>query len=815
MLQPGQRSPSLRHRIELGFEAWGHIVVRHARLVLLLCALATAASVSQLPQLRADNSFESFLREDDPTLTLYNEFRERFDRDDRIVVALEAASVYDLGVLERLRALHRDLATQIPHVEEVTSLVNARSTWGRGDELVVEDLLETWPRNPSDLEKLRERVESTPLYRNLLVSADGGFAALVLKPNTFSSFADSAGDLGGFDDPLPGKLVSPQPSYLSDAETVELVHALREVVARHQSAERPLYMVGGPLMNVTLTEVMGRDVSVFMGLAIVATSLMLALLFRRVSGVVLPLVVILSALLTTLGLMPVLDIPFSVTLQILPAFLVAVGICDAVHLLVLTYRRLAAGDSRPDAIAAALRHSGLAILMTSLTTAAGLLSFALAEMRPVHHLGIVAPIGVTLAFAYSVTLLPALLALVPIKPRSAPEARAGGRLTDRALVRVGDFATSHPAPIFAVTALLLALCFAGMTRLHFSHDALRWFPPDDPLRVASEMIDSRLEGVSTLEFVIDSGSDFGLQNPETLGRIDSAAAWAREQRQNGIGVASAISIVDIVKETHRALNENRQSHYAIPKSRPLLAQEMLLFEQSGSDDLNDVTDGRFREARVTLRVPWVDAMDYPAFIAGITEGVRARLGPEMGLYVTGMAEIFSRSFRALILSLTRSYAIALLVIVPLMVLLIGSVKRGLVAMIPNLIPVLATLGLMGWLGIPLDASTLLIGAIIIGLAVDDTIHFMHKFNRYYEDLGDTKAAVRETLLTTGSALLFTTLSLGIGFGVLTFAYMTNARDFGLLALFAMLVAFAADVVLGPALLLMVTRRSPPAAGQAG
>jgi predicted RND superfamily exporter protein len=133
-------------------------------------------------------------------------------------------------------------------------------------------------------------------------------------------------------------------------------------------------------------------------------------------------------------------------------------------------------------------------------------------------------------------------------------------------------------------------------------------------------------------------------------------------------------------------------------------------------------------------------------------------------------------------------------------------------MIPNVIPVLLTLGLMGWLGMPLDASTLLVGAIIIGLAVDDTIHFMHKFNRYFEDLGDARAAVRETLLTTGSALLFTTLSLGVGFGVLTFAYMTNARDFGLLALFAISVAFLADVLLGPALMLWVTRPRRPATG---
>jgi predicted RND superfamily exporter protein len=809
------RSPSLRHRIELGFEAWGRLVVRRARLVVLVSLLASAAAVSQLPHLRADNSIESFLLEDDPALERYDEFRERFDRDDRIVVALDPAdSVYDLAFLERLRALHRDLEASLPHVAEVTSLVNARSTWGRGDELVVEDLLEQWPRNDADLERIRARVEETPLYRNLLVSADGGFTTVVIEPSTFSSSADSAPELGGFGDESEGTSGNGGGQgrpYLSDAETAELVHALRSVVDRHRSEDLPLYVVGGPFMNVALTEHLTHDVSVFMSLSILATAGMLALLFRRASGVILPLVVILTALVNTLGLVALLDVPFSMTLQILPAFLVAVGICDSVHLLVITYRRLALGDTIEDAIAFSLRHSGLAILMTSLTTAGSLLSFLVAELRPVHYLGLVAPLGVMLAFAYAVSLLPALLALFPVKALSRPESRPGGRLSDRVLTRLGDFATGHPYPVLGVTGLLLVLAGAGIAQLHFGHDALRWFPPDDPLRRSSEAIDAHIEGVSTLEFVIDTGRDFGLYEPEALEHIDAGVEWARHHRDDGLAVASAISIVDIVKETHRALNENRQAYYAIPAERDLLAQELLLFEQSGSDDLEEVTDGRFRLARLTLRVPWVDAMVYPAFIGRIEQGLRERFGPRLDFSVTGTAEIFSRSFRALILSLGRSYAVALAVIVPLMVLLIGSLERGLVAMVPNLVPVALTLGLMGWLGIPLDASTLLIGAIIIGLAVDDTIHFMHKFSRYLEDLGDPRAAVHETLLTTGSALLFTSLALGVGFGVLLFAYMANAQEFGLLALFALGVAFAADIVLGPALMLLVTRRRPPPA----
>ncbi len=802
----GQLPPrSLRHRIERGFGAWGRGVAGHARLAILLCALVAAAFGSFLPNLRSDNTMESFLREGDASLARYDEFRDRFGRDDRIVLGVDPPEVFDLAFLERLRALHEDLEAELPYVQEVTSLWNARSTLGRGDELVVGELLADWPNGEENLAHLRRRVFDTPLYRNLLISADGGFTTVVIEPDTYSSVSDSGADLGGFGDARPGS-GREKPAYLSDPEARKLVHALRAVLERHRAPDFPIYALGGPLMNVTLNERIEHDVAVFMSLSVLVIAAILAVLFRRASGVLLPLLVVIVTLMCTLGAMALIDIPFSVTLQILPAFLVAVGVCDSVHLLVLFYRRLAAGETRADAIAFSLGHSGLPILMTSLTTAGGLLSFLFADLRPVYHLGIAASFGVMLAWAFNVTLLPALLAVLPIKPRSRAEALAGGRLADRVLVRIGDAASRRPWTVVAATALILAVGLVGAARVRFGHDAMRWFPADDPLRVASDVIDKRLGGVTTLEFEIDSGRDFGLHDPGVLRRLDAAAEWVRGYQMDSLRVASAISIVDIVKETHRALNENRQSHYAIPAQRPLVAQEMLLFEQSGSDDLQDVTDGSFRLARLTLRVPWVDAMVYPEFIWGISERFRGILGPELPFTVTGMAELLTRAFRALILSLGRSYAVALAVIVPLMMFLIGSVSRGLVAMIPNLIPVFLTLGLMGWLGIPLDASTLLIGAIVIGLAVDDTIHFVHKFNRYLEDLGDPRAAVRETLLTTGSALLFTSLALGAGFAVLLLAYMENSWEFGMLCLFAISTAFAADVVLGPALMVLVTRR---------
>ena len=280
---------------------------------------------------------------------------------------------------------------------------------------------------------------------------------------------------------------------------------------------------------------------------------------------------------------------------------------------------------------------------------------------------------------------------------------------------------------------------------------------------------------------------------------------------DGERVSQATSIVDVVKEIHQALNANAPEAYVLPDDRQLIAQELLLFENSGTDDLEDVTDSLFETARLSVRTPWVDAIVYPDFVEVVREEFARILGPDLPFELTGGATIFSSLFKAVSVSMSRSYVMALAIITPLLVLLVGSLSRGLLAMVPNLIPIYLTLALMGWLDIPLDMSTLLIGGIVLGVAVDDTIHFMHKFNRYYQDCGDPAEAVRRTLETTGTALLFTSIVLCTGFAVFTTTHMVNTTWFGLLTAFATAVAFLADVVVAPALMMLVSPKRAPEA----
>jgi predicted RND superfamily exporter protein len=797
-----------RSRIEKGFERWGYFVCRNRWSALATSVLATVWLISFVPGLTVDNSTDSMLLPGDPAVVVYNDFRDQFGRDDQVLIAIEAPELFSFEFLERLRELHEAIEAEVPYVEEVDSLLNARVTRGEEHQLVVEELLEQWPQTTGDLEQIRDYVMSNPLYLNAFVSADERMTIISVKPDTYAS-PDDAGDAWtGFESEEGGDASTAE--YLTDAQGDELIADLYRVIDRFEAPDFKLHMAGALVMTYRINQGMTRDLSIFMPATLALMCVVLALLFRRVGGVVLPILVVVLSVVATLGVMVAIGIPGSTGVQILPIFLLTVGVCDAVHILAIVYRLRMNGESKADSIAHALGHSGLAVLMTSLTTAVGMGSFVTAEMASVMELGIIAPIGVGLAFVYTMVLLPALIAVFPL-PRPRMGQIGKGRFPmEGLLVGAGTFAARSPFRILLPASLLTVLAVLGALQTTFTHNGLIWFPEDDRVRTDFTAIDEKLGGSISLEVVIDSQEPGGLYDPNLLEKIEEIR-WGIENLANDpIVIGKATSILDVVRETHQALNENRPEMRRIPETREAVAQELLLFENSGSDATEELVDSEFQLARLNLRVPFCDALVFPAFLAQVEQLIEDRLGDRADFKLTGLMMLLAQIFDSMIRSMMRSYAFALIVITPLMMLLLGSFRRGLVSMIPNLMPVVAVLGVMGWLGAPLDSTTIVVGAMVIGIAVDDTIHFMHKFHRYFEETGDLEAAVAETMRTTGSALLFTSMVLVAGFSVFGLSEMGNIRVFGLLSAFAAAVAFLADLLVAPALLAAVERfRSRP------
>ncbi len=796
----------MRQRIDQLLSAWGHFAFRHARTILVGALLVVGALSSQLPRLTLETSTEEFLKANNPTRIAYDEFRNQFGRDDLIVLAIRTETVFDRDFLARLRTIHEDIENDVPNLEEVSSLVNARNTRGEGDRLIVGDLLEEMPETDAELAEIERLVRANPMYPNLLISEDARFATILIRTNAFSSLGDDFDELGGFDDDSSAaETAEPAPrAFITPAENADIVDAIESVIERHDGNGIEIFLSGTPPMIEAMQDAITRDMLLFTSLAIGIIILALGVLFRRLAGVVLPVVTVIFSVITTLAIMVLLDVAITVPTQILPSFLLAVGVGYSVHILAIFYQQRRTGADVESAVVFALGHSGLAILMTSLTTAGGLLSFSVAELAPIAEFGIFAPLGVLIALVFTLVLLPALLAVCPMRPESNTDSR-GGSASQRLLMRTGEFANAHAPSITLLTAAVIAISVMGALQIEFAHDPISWFPEDNRFRIANDVVNDELRGAMFLEVLVDSGRDNGIQDPELLHRLDEIRQYGEALLVEEVQVGKIVSIIDVVKETNRALNENMDEFYRIPDDPLLVAQELLLFENSGSDDLEDLVDSGFSMARMTLKVSMADAIQYQAFIEHIDRKFSKILGGTAELSFTGIMKIVGDTINAVIISMAKTYVVAFAIITPLMVILIGRVRIGLVAMIPNLTPIIITLGLMGWTGIPLDAFTLLVGSIAIGLAVDDTIHFMHHFRHYFEKTGSVSQGISETLRSTGQALLYTSLVLSSGFFIYMLASMQNLFYFGLLTGLTILLAFLCDVILAPALITLSMR----------
>jgi predicted RND superfamily exporter protein len=347
------------------------------------------------------------------------------------------------------------------------------------------------------------------------------------------------------------------------------------------------------------------------------------------------------------------------------------------------------------------------------------------------------------------------------------------------------------------------------TQVRFSSNPMEYLPEGHEFRTAMDYVDERLGGALTLELVVDTGRENGLHEPDVLNRMEKVRQRVDVYRDEGLAVRRTSSLLDVVKETHQALNENRSEFYAIPQDRRLVAQELLLFENSGNDELEKLVDSQFSIARLTVRNIWLDGFELEGLVNRAARELPEIMGDAGEITITGMSAVITGTVRATIRSLTRSYTLALILITPLMMLLIGSLRSGLVSMVPNLIPIAMTLGLMTLMDITLDMFTLMIGCIAIGLAVDDTIHLISGFRRYLAETHDPVRAIELALQTTGRALLFTSVVLTCGFLVFVLSSMGNLQDFGVLTAFAVGSAFVLDITATPALLVLVTRRQYP------
>ncbi|MBU1170677.1 MAG: MMPL family transporter [Proteobacteria bacterium] len=799
----------IKSNIETLFNRLGHGIFRNRIKVLIIMVMFIGALASQIPFLTIDTSFEGMLRENHPDRVALNAFRDQFKGSELIVLMIKSPDIFNEDFLTRLNAFHKDIEKNVPFLLEVNSLINARRITGTHDALFVDDLFKNWPDQAVDMPEIKQYVMTHSFFPNHLISEDGQYTAIILETQaTLNDHGQGDDVLSDFQpDQLHENKKNHKKIYFSEKENTRVVMALEQIIKTHDKKDFSIAVTGSPMIVEAYNRSTQKDIGFLIVLSSLAMILFLALLFRRLSGVIFPFIVVQSALISTLGLMSLGHVSISIMTMILPSFLIAVGVADAIHVLTIFFQRFKLNHDKEEAISYALGHSGLAIVMTSLTTAAGLLSFSFAELSAIGDLGIYASAGVLLALIYTIVMLPALLAITPIKHKESVHDEKPG-LIHHILMFFTRLSTGHPVKIVMVSLILCIISIVYIFQINLSHDTLEYFPDSMAIKPDLISVDKHLKGNLALDLVLDTKTKDGVCDPIFLNQLEKALNDISGITFDTMYAGKIFSMIDILKETNQALHDNDPMYYRIPQDRNLIIQELLLFENSGSDDLSRFVDSQYSTLRISIKIPWVDLVITDRFIDTIKNRLHETFDNQCTITITGLTSLMARTLPIALSSMTESYIIALLIISLLMILLVGDIKTGLISMIPNLLPILMALGIMGFAHIPMDLSALMIGSIAIGLVVDDTMHFFYHFRKNILATGDVHKAVQDTMLGTGRAMLITSLVLGSNFFVYTLATLNNLTIFGSITGLIVILALLADFLVTPAVLVILWRSAP-------
>jgi len=781
-------------RVEISFGKLARALY-HAPIksLLLLLALITGLA-SQLQYIYFDTSTEGFLSPQHPAVQAYDRFREQFGRDELVIVGATSANVLTPEFARQFQSLYETIDRTLMGTEAVDSLLNARYVYGEDDELHVDDLFEPFPQSTTDFREILRRIDSNSLYRGLFVSNDLTMATIVIRLQYHAP------------DPAlePGRAKA-----LEDARTAVFLTDLNRILEQKREQGMTLYVAGSPVVTHLLHQSMLTDMRTFSLWVIAAIALLLGLLFRRISGVLLPLFVVVLSVVVTISLMGLFRQPLQLPTAMLPSFLMVVGIGDSIHFLSLFFAEFNRSGNKQEALVHALEHSGLAMFLTSLTTAAGMASFANADLLPVANLGVFTAVGVMGAFLITIIVLPASLRLLPLRPKGEGNSPHTAPVLDRLIDGATHISFHYPKTVVISCSLLLVVSLMAASKMEFSHNPLKWLPDSSAEKQSIVTIDQRLGGSITLEIVVDTGQDGGVYEPQFLHQLEQLGAQLAMFKTSQFQVNKVLSVTDLLKESNRALHDNDEAYYRLPDDRALVAQELFLLELSGAKDLFRLVDHDYRKARLTLTLPWINALLYAPLMDNLTQQFQTTLGDGYQVTITGLIPLLGSTLNSVIHSAAEAYVIALVVISLIMMVLLGNPKLGLISMFPNVLPIAMVIGLMQFNGVPFDMFTILIGSIAIGLCVDDTVHFMHHFGRYRERGYDTKAAISRTLHTAGRAMIVTSVVLCAGFLVMLLSQLNNFTNFGIYASLCIAIALLADFLLAPALMTLLNPVASP------
>ncbi len=775
------------------------MIVGYAKLLIKLRWLVLFASLAGILMLASGGRFLGFTNDyrvwfspDNPQLVAFEALQESYTRSDNVLVMLEPASgnVFTNQTLEAVHAF-TEAAWQLPFTVRVDSLTNYQHIYGEEDDLIVSDLVEeAGDLDAETLDAIQQIAFAQPQLMNRLLSEGGDATGINITIQ------------------LPPELTDEERATLSVEEleardpqiaTAVTVDAVRELLAemRKQNPHVRYSTTGVIMMNQAFPEASIKDMSTLIPAAFAVIIIGVLLFLRSPVAMLSTVIVVFLSILGAMGTAGWAGITLTPPAMSAPTLILTLAVADCVHFLVTFYHGLRNGSEKHTAIVESLRINFVPIMLTSITTAIGFLSMNASDAPPFRDLGNITAVGVVLAFLLSVTILPALVAVLPAKTK------VGVSRSSRIMDSLADFVIKFRKPLFW-GMLFIMVGTAIMTPRNELNDVfVEYFDTTIPFRVETDRIAEKMTGMYFIDYSLESGSADGVSDPAFLQQVERFETYLEEQPE----VRNVSAFTETMRRLNRSMHGDNQDWYKLPEERELAAQYTLLYEMSlpYGLDLNNQTTFDKSATRVSATLDTMSTNELLAFENRITQWMQDNT-PAIATAGASPTVMFSHISRRNIISMLSGTSIALVLISLLLVFALRSVKFGLISLIPNIAPALMAFGLWAVFVGQVGLAVSVVVAMTLGIVVDDTIHFLSKYLRARRERGmDAEDAVRYAFSTVGVALTVTTIVLMAGFLVISQSNFLVNSQMGALTAVTIVIALIVDFLFLPALLIFVDK----------
>lgn len=818
------------------------LVLRHPFIVLLLVAVWVSFFGYHAPSFRLDASADTLVLENDKALDYYRSIRARYGSDDYLIVTYTPnKDLFSDAVLTNLKAL-RDELMAIERVESVLSLWDVPLI--QSPPVTLQELSQRVPTLESpqtDKVLAREEFLNSPLYRNLIISPDGSTTMLQIhfqRDAQWHHLLQQRNKLR--EQRLLSDLSQAQQDELTslsqqfDAHSIKLqdqrslnIATVRRIMARYQG-EAELHLGGVPMIAVDSINFIQHDLATF-GIGVLCfLIIILSVTFRKLRWIILPMLSCLAASVITIGFLGMVDWPVTVVSSNFISLLLIITLSLSVHLIV-RYRELheqSADADQQHLVREMLRSKMAPCFYTATTTIVAFGSLLFSGIRPIIDFGWMMSIGVAVAFVLVFTLFPA--ALILLKPGTAPNSND---LTDKITRFLARLNKAYNTRILLTFLVFTVLSIMGISALTVENRFIDYFKETTEIYRGMELIDRKLGGTTPLDVIIDAPSSFFEADEEELedpftdmfgsDTTESAGITATSYWFNTIEletVAALQQYLDKLPETGKVLSIDTAMAMLSQLDNKILSDNFklsILYKQLPEEIKQSLIqpymsdDGN--QLRFSIRIFESDpSLQRNALLEKIRHDLTEKMNlKEEQIHLTGMLVLYNNMLQSLFRSQILTIGVVFLAILIMFAILFRNLKMAMVAIIPSLFAAGVVLGLMGWLKIPLDLMTITIAAISIGIAVDDTIHYVHRLTEEFHKDGDYWAAARRSHATIGRAMYYTTITITLGFSILALSNFIPTIYFGLLTGFAMITALLANLTLLP---LLIIRLKPLGSG---